>query len=429
MIKIAEYDSKAFKRERAQADADVRYIINDVAERGDEALFEYTLRFDGCKPESLLVTQEEIDAAAESVGEYFLDTLKMAAENIRAFHKKQLSDGFSMTAPFGSGRSGVRPIEAGLYIPGGTASYPSTVLMNAIPAKIAGVSEIVAVTPPDKEGRVNPAVLAAAKVAGIDKIFKVGGAQAIAALACGTESIPKVDKIVGPGNRYVASAKRLVYGLVDLDMIAGPSEILIVADKNADPVNIAADLLSQAEHDTLASAILVTDNKELAEKVQAEVERQLELLPRAEIARQSIDNQSAIFLCSSISEAIEIANDIAPEHLEICVEEPKKYLADIKNAGSIFLGAYTPEALGDYFAGTNHTLPTSGTARFASPLGVDDFIKRSSYIYYTKEALSEVKDRIAHFARFEGLEAHARSVESRFRGEEMGKFLSPRLKG
>ncbi|HPP68860.1 MAG TPA: histidinol dehydrogenase, partial [Clostridiales bacterium] len=383
MIKIAEYDSKAFKRERAQADADVRYIINDVAERGDEALFEYTLRFDGCKPESLLVTQEEIDAAAESVGEYFLDTLKMAAENIRAFHKKQLSDGFSMTAPFGSELGQiVRPIEkAGLYIPGGTASYPSTVLMNAIPAKIAGVSEIVAVTPPDKEGRVNPAVLAAAKVAGIDKIFKVGGAQAIAALACGTESIPKVDKIVGPGNRYVASAKRLVYGLVDIDMIAGPSEILIVADKNADPVNIAADLLSQAEHDTLASAILVTDNKELAEKVQAEVERQLELLPRAEIARQSIDNQSAIFLCSSISEAIEIANDIAPEHLEICVEEPKKYLADIKNAGSIFLGAYTPEALGDYFAGTNHTLPTSGTARFGSPLGVDDFIKRSSYIY------------------------------------------------
>ncbi|HOA34282.1 MAG TPA: histidinol dehydrogenase [Clostridiales bacterium] len=422
MIKIAEYDSKAFKRERAQADADVRYIINDVAERGDEALFEYTLRFDGCKPESLLVTQEEIDAAAESVGEYFLDTLKMAAENIRAFHKKQLSDGFSMTAPFGSELGQiVRPIEkAGLYIPGGTASYPSTVLMNAIPAKIAGVSEIVAVTPPDKEGRVNPAVLAAAKVAGIDKIFKVGGAQAIAALACGTESIPKVDKIVGPGNRYVASAKRLVYGLVDIDMIAGPSEILIVADKNADPVNIAADLLSQAEHDTLASAILVTDNKELAEKVQAEVERQLELLPRAEIARQSIDNQSAIFLCSSISEAIEIANDIAPEHLEICVEEPKKYLADIKNAGSIFLGAYTPEALGDYFAGTNHTLPTSGTARFASPLGVDDFIKRSSYIYYTKEALSEVKDRIAHFARFEGLEAHARSVESRFRGEGNG---------
>lgn len=422
MIKIAEYDSKAFKRERAQADADVRYIINDVAERGDEALFEYTLRFDGCKPESLLVTQEEIDAAAESVGEYFLDTLKMAAENIRAFHKKQLSDGFSMTAPFGSELGQiVRPIEkAGLYIPGGTASYPSTVLMNAIPAKIAGVSEIVAVTPPDKEGRVNPAVLAAAKVAGIDKIFKVGGAQAIAALACGTESIPKVDKIVGPGNRYVASAKRLVYGLVDIDMIAGPSEILIVADKNADPVNIAADLLSQAEHDTLASAILVTDNKELAEKVQAEVERQLELLPRAEIARQSIDNQSAIFLCSSISDAIEIANDIAPEHLEICVEEPKKYLADIKNAGSIFLGAYTPEALGDYFAGTNHTLPTSGTARFASPLGVDDFIKRSSYIYYTKEALSEVKDRIAHFARFEGLEAHARSVESRFRGEGNG---------
>ena len=289
--------------------------------------------------------------------------------------------------------------------------------MNAIPAKIAGVSEIVAVTPPNKQGEIAPAVLAAAKVAGIDKIFKVGGAQAVAALAYGTETIPKVDKIVGPGNRYVSSAKRLVYGLVDLDMIAGPSEILIVADSTADPVCLAADLLSQAEHDALASAVLITDSMELAEKVQAEVERQLEILPRSEIARQSIDNLSGIFLASDIEEAIEIANDIAPEHLELCVEEPMQYLPLVKNAGSIFLGHFTPEALGDYFAGTNHTLPTSGTARFASPLGVDSFVKKSSFIYYTKEALSEVQERIAYFARQEGLEAHARSVESRFRGD------------
>ncbi|NLL16612.1 MAG: histidinol dehydrogenase [Clostridiales bacterium] len=419
MIKISKYDSGAFRRERTQADADVSAILKDVEKRGDAALYEYTLRFDGCKLNSMLVTQEEIETAVEKAGPYFLETLEMAAKNIRAYHERQVNEGFIMAAPHKSylGQK-VTPIEkAGLYIPGGTASYPSTVLMNAIPAKIAGVSEIVAVTPPNKQGEIAPAVLAAAKVAGIDKIFKVGGAQAVAALAYGTETIPKVDKIVGPGNRYVSSAKRLVYGLVDIDMIAGPSEILIVADSTADPVCLAADLLSQAEHDALASAVLITDSMELAEKVQAEVERQLEILPRSEIARQSIDNLSGVFLASDIEEAIEIANDIAPEHLELCVEEPMQYLPLVKNAGSIFLGHFTPEALGDYFAGTNHTLPTSGTARFASPLGVDSFVKKSSFIYYTKEALSEVQERIAYFARQEGLEAHARSVESRFRGD------------
>ncbi len=420
MIKIGKYDREAFARDRTQADADVGEILKEVAKRGDAALFEYTSRFDGCRPESLMVSEREIEEAVAETDEYFMDTLKLAASNIRAFHEKQLRSGFSVSAPKGSmlGQK-VMPIEkAGLYVPGGTACYPSTVLMNAIPAKIAGVSEIIMTTPPNREGRILSSVLAAAKVAGVDKIYKVGGAQAVAAMAYGTETIPKVDKIVGPGNRYVASAKRRVFGLVDIDMIAGPSEILIIADGSSDPVNIAADLLSQAEHDALASAILVTDCPELAKRVQAEVERQLETLPRADIARRSIDDCSAIFVCESLGEAIEISNDIAPEHLELCVEEPMQYLPSIKNAGSVFLGRYTPEALGDYLAGTNHTLPTSGTARFASPLGVDSFLKRSSFIYYTKEALADVAERIADFARRESLDAHARSVESRFRGDE-----------
>ena len=420
MIKIGKYNSEIFNRERTNADADVGEILQAVEARGDAALREFTLKFDGCELSEMLVSQKEIEDAMSKVGEYFLETLRMAAENIRAFHMKQVRPGFSMSAPSGAmlGQK-VTPIErAGLYIPGGTASYPSTVLMNSIPAKIAGVSELIMVTPPNKEGKILPEVLAAAKVAGIDKIYKVGGAQAVAALAYGTETIPKVDKIVGPGNRYVASAKRRVYGIVDIDMIAGPSEILIIADKDADPVNIAIDLLSQAEHDVLASAVLVTDCEELAKRVQTEVERQLETLPRREIARKSIDNCSGIFICDSIEEAVETSNDIAPEHLELCVEDPMHYLPEIRNAGSIFLGRYTPEALGDYFAGTNHTLPTSGTAKFASPLGVDSFVKRSSFIYYTKEALGEVKERIADFARREGLDAHALSIESRFRGDK-----------
>ncbi len=417
MIRIGKYDRAVFDRERTMADADVSEIIKNVSERGDAAVLEYTCRFDGCKLDSMLVSDGEIDKAVKGCDEYFLETLRQAASNIRAFHVKQIRSGFSMSGPGGSilGQK-VTPIErAGLYVPGGTASYPSTVLMNAIPAKIAGVSEIIMTTPPDKEGKVLPAVLAAARVAGVDKIYKVGGAQAIAAMAYGTETIPKVDKIVGPGNRYVTSAKRCVFGLVDIDMIAGPSEILVIADKDSDPACIAADLLSQAEHDVLASAVLLTDSEELAKRVQLEVERQLELLPRAETARKSVDSRGGIYICGSIAEAIEIANDIAPEHLELCAEDAMQYLPMIKNAGSIFLGRYTPEALGDYFAGTNHTLPTSGTAKFYSPLGVDSFVKRSSFIYYTKEALEGVGERIADFARHEGLEAHARSVESRFK--------------
>ena len=420
MIKIEKYNGEAFRRRRIQADADVGEIIKDVAERGDRALFEYTQRFEGCRLDSLLVTGEEIESAVLKVGEYFLETLRQAAANIRAFHEKQVRAGFSMSCGSGSmlGQK-VTPLErVGLYVPGGTASYPSTVLMNAIPAAIAGVSEIIMVTPPSREGKIRPEVLAAAKVAGVDRIYKVGGAQAIAALAYGTETIPKVDKIVGPGNRYVASAKRQVFGLVDIDMIAGPSEILIVADGKADPVNIAADLLAQAEHDVLACAILITDSVRLAERVQSELERQLETLPRNAIARKSIEEQGGIFVCGSIEEAIGIANDIAPEHIEICTDEPMKYLPLVKNAGCVFLGGYSPEALGDYFAGTNHTLPTSGTARFASPLGVDSFVKRTSFIYYTKESLAQVYERVADFARREGLEAHARSIESRFREEE-----------
>ena len=420
MIKIEKYNGEAFRRRRIQADADVGEIIKDVAERGDRALFEYTQRFEGCRLDSLLVTGEEIESAVLKVGEYFLETLRQAAANIRAFHEKQVRAGFSMSCGSGSmlGQK-VTPLErVGLYVPVGTASSPSTVLMNAIPAAIAGVSEIIMVTPPSREGKIRPEVLAAAKVAGVDRIYKVGGAQAIAALAYGTETIPKVDKIVGPGNRYVASAKRQVFGLVDIDMIAGPSEILIVADGKADPVNIAADLLAQAEHDVLACAILITDSIRLAERVQSELERQLETLPRNAIARKSIEEQGGIFVCGSIEEAIGIANDIAPEHIEICTDEPMKYLPLVKNAGCVFLGGYSPEALGDYFAGTNHTLPTSGTARFASPLGVDSFVKRTSFIYYTKESLAQVYERVADFARREGLEAHARSIESRFREEE-----------
>jgi len=421
MIEIQKYNGESFRRARVRADADVGGIIREVEARGDAALYEYTERFDGCRLDTLQVSGEEIDSAVLEVGEYFLETLRQAAENIRAFHEKQVRKGFSMSCGNGSmlGQK-VTPLErVGIYVPGGTASYPSTVLMNAIPAVIAGVSEIIMVTPPDKEGMIKPEVLAAAKVAGVSRIYKVGGAQAIAALAYGTETIPKVDKIVGPGNRYVASAKRQVFGLVDIDMIAGPSEILIVADKNADPVNIAADLRAQAEHDVLACSILITDSMSLAEKVRAELERQLETLPRAEIARRSLEGQGGIFVCESIEEAIEIANDIAPEHMEICVEEPMRYLPLVKNAGCVFLGSYSPEALGDYFAGTNHTLPTSGTARFASPLGVDSFVKRTSFIYYTKESLSQVSERVADFARREGLEAHARSIEFRFRGEEI----------
>ena len=347
----------------------------------------------------------------------FVEIIKEAAENIRDFHKRQVRNSFVISEKDGvvTGQK-VMPIEkVGLYVPGGTAAYPSTVLMDSIPAKIAGCSEIVMVTPPMKDGKVNPVILAAAKIAGVDRIFKVGGAQAIAALAYGTESVPKVDKIVGPGNAYVAEAKKQVFGKVNIDMIAGPSEILVVADNTCNPAYVAADLLSQAEHDKMASAVLVTDSYELAKAVSEELEKQTPLLPRAEIARCSIDNNGKIIVAeNNLMLAIDIANEIAPEHLEICVDNPFDYLDKIKHAGSIFMGKYCPEALGDYFAGPNHTLPTSGTARFSSPLSVDDFVKKSQFTYYTRDALSKVADKVSYFAKKEGLHAHAKSATIRF---------------
>ena len=392
-------------------------IINDVKTGGDAALYKYCEKFDKVKLTSLEVTAEEIEEAMSLVEPEFIEIIKEAAANITEYHKNQVQNGFEIKKENGIilGQKVLPVKRAGLYVPGGTAAYPSTVLMDCIPAKIAGVKELCITTPPSKDGKVNPVILAAAKIAGADRIFKVGGAQAIAALAYGTETVPKVDKIVGPGNVFVAEAKRQVYGLVSIDMIAGPSEILVIADATCNPEFVAADLLSQAEHDKLASAVLVTDSKALAEKVRAELERQVALLPREEIARTSIDNNGKIIIVDSIEQAIEISNEIAPEHLEVCVDEPFKYLDMIENAGSIFLGKMCPEALGDYFSGTNHTLPTSGTAKFSSPLSVDDFVKKSAYSYYTPEALSEVADKVAFFAEKEGLSAHARSATVRFK--------------
>lgn len=392
-------------------------IINDVKANGDAALYKYCEKFDKVKLSSLEVTKEEIDEAMSLVEPEFIEIIKEAAENITLYHKNQVQKGFEIKKENGIilGQKVLPVKRAGLYVPGGTAAYPSTVLMDCIPAKIAGVKELCITTPPGRNGKINPVILAAAKIAGADRIFKVGGAQAIAALAYGTETVPKVDKIVGPGNVFVAEAKRQVYGKVSIDMIAGPSEILVVADGTCNPEFVAADLLSQAEHDKLASAVLVTDSKELAEKVRDELERQVVLLPREEIARTSIDNNGKIIIVDSIEQAIEISNEIAPEHLEVCVDEPFKYLDKIENAGSIFLGKMCPEALGDYFSGTNHTLPTSGTAKFSSPLSVDDFVKKSAYSYYTPEALSEVADKVAFFAEKEGLSAHARSATVRFK--------------
>lgn len=397
-------------------EAIVSDIIANVKANGDKALREYSLKFDGSCPENLRVTQEEIDSAYENEDKAFIETLETAKKNIWAFHEKQLRSGFRIDEGDGiiAGQK-ITPIEkVGIYVPGGTASYPSTVLMNAIPAKIAGVKEIIMVTPPDKQGNIPSAILCAAKIAGVDTIIKTGGAQAVAALAYGTESVPKADKIVGPGNVFVATAKRMLFGLVDIDMIAGPSEILVLADGTCNPAYVAADLLSQAEHDKLASAVLVTDSKELAIAVQAEIEIQLPLLPREEIARTSIDTNGKIIIASDLEQGVEIANEIAPEHLEVCVDEPFALLDKIKNAGSIFLGKNAPEALGDYLAGPNHTLPTSGTAKFSSPLSVDDFVKKSSYLYYTEEALGKVKDKIVLFANREGLQAHGRSAAIRF---------------
>lgn len=395
------------------ADA-VAEILADVRKNGDEALRRYCERFDGAKLDVLEVSAEERAAAMAAVDPELIAILKEAAANIRAFHEKQKRTDFVITEKDGVvlGQKIIPLDRAGIYVPGGTACYPSTVLMDTIPAKIAGVREII-MTTPAKGGKINPVILVAAEIAGVDRIFKIGGAQAVGALAYGTESVPRVDKIVGPGNAFVAEAKKQVFGRVSIDMIAGPSEILILGDDTCDAEIVAADMLSQAEHDTMASAVLVTDSTRLADAVSAELERQIPLLPRAEIARASIDNCSKIILAESMIQAVDIANEIAPEHLEVCVDNPFAYLAQIRHAGSIFLGKHAPEALGDYFAGPNHTLPTSGTARFSSPLSVDDFIKKSSFTYYTQQALEQVGEKIVRFAEEEGLQAHGKSVSVR----------------
>ena len=424
MIKISLYKevkNDIFIREDTGINVEqtVADIIDDVRHNGDAALIRYTEKFDKAALSSLEVTAEDMDKAAASADPKLVEILKKAAKNIEAFHRRQLRDGFTINGEDGIvlGQR-VLPIEkVGVYVPGGTASYPSTVLMNCIPAKLAGVSELVLTTPPSPDGTISPNILAAAKIGGADRIIKAGGAQAVAALAYGTETVPRVDKIVGPGNAYVAEAKKQVFGQVAIDMIAGPSEILVIADDTANAEFVAADMLSQAEHDTMASAVLVTVSNELTQKVAAEIERQLELLPRRDIARKSIDDNGKIILADSLAQAVEISNILAPEHLELCVEKPFDLLESVKNAGSVFLGNYCPEALGDYFAGPNHTLPTLGTARFSSPLSVDDFVKKSAFTYYTPVALSRAGNDIAYFAEKEGLDAHARSVNVRLEQE------------
>ena len=418
MIKILKYgetsNTEIFARNMPMSSVSdiVAGIIERVKSEGDAAIFALTEKFDGVKLSSLEVSKEEIEEGVSKVEPEFIAILERAAANIRKFHERQVRNSFIINDSDGIviGQKIIPVDKAGLYVPGGTAAYPSTVLMDAIPAKIAGVPLVVMITPPGKDGKVNPAILAAAKVAGVDKIYKAGGAQAIAALAYGTETIPKVDKIVGPGNAFVAEAKKQVFGLVSIDMIAGPSEILIVADGKTNPRYAAADLLSQAEHDKNASAVLVTDSYEFAIAVQKEIEAQLPKLEREEIARASVENNGKIIVAETLDAAIEIANEIAPEHLELCVDNPFDYLDKIRHAGSIFMGRNCPEALGDYFAGPNHTLPTSGTAKFSSPLSVDEFVKKTQYTYYTKDALSRVAEDIAVFARKEGLTGHAKSA-------------------
>ncbi len=422
MIKIFKYgevqNSEIFAR--VVPEFDVTSIVTDIIENvktnGDKALFEYCLKFDKANLDSLEVSREELADAMNKVEPEFIKVLEKAAANIKKFHEKQVRCGFIINDEEGivTGQKVIPIDKAGLYVPGGTAAYPSTVLMNAIPAKIAGCRQVVMVTPPSADGSVNPAILAAANIAGVDKIFKVGGAQAVAALAYGTETIPRVHKIVGPGNAFVAEAKRQVFGQVSIDMIAGPSEILVVADGKSKPKYVAADLLSQAEHDVLASAVLVTDSMELANAVSDELERQIPLLDRKDIARKSIDDNGKIIVADDLKLVIDIANEIAPEHLELCVDNPFDYLDGIRHAGSIFMGRSCPEALGDYLSGANHTLPTGGSAKFSSPLSVDDFVKKTQYTYYTKNALGKVKDDIDLFAKKEGLGAHAKSATIRF---------------
>lgn len=426
MIKIYDFEQinlDAILTRDISNNNDVEIVVTDIIENvkknKDKALFEYSKKFDKVNLESLVVSKDEIKNALKRVNPEFIKILKKAKSNIENFHKKQIRNDFVVCENEGivMGQK-ITPIEkVGIYVPGGTAFYPSSILMNAIPAKIAGVDEIIMVSPPNKEGTLCDEVLAAAEIAGVDKIVKVGGAQSIAALAYGTESVQKVDKIVGPGNIFVATAKKMVYGLVDIDMIAGPSEILVIADETCNYKFVSADLLSQAEHDKLASAILITNSKKLALQVQKELEYQMSKLNRGEIAKASIDNYGKIIIVDSIDKAIEISNEIAPEHLEICVDNPFEYLSKVKNAGSIFLGKYTPEALGDYFAGPNHVLPTNGTAKFSSPLSVDEFIKKSSYLYYSKDALKNVSKDVSYFANVEGLDAHANSIDIRFKEE------------
>lgn len=395
----------------------VSTIIRNVKENGDDAVREYTVRFDGSVPKKTVITKEELQSYLDMVDDDFKSAIIKAKDNIYDFHLRQAQQSWMTTKENGviMGQR-VRGLHrVGIYVPGGTAAYPSSVLMNAVPAKIAGVKEIIMVTPPGKDGNPNPNIMAAAAVAGVDKVFMVGGAQAVAALAYGTERIPKVDKIVGPGNIFVATAKKLLYGIVDIDMVAGPSEILIVADKTADPSFLAADLMSQAEHDKLASAILLTTSADLARATLHEIDKQIKDLERQNIIEESLENYGEIIVCESLDQAISFANELAPEHLELCVSEPLKYIGKVDNAGSVFLGNFSPEPLGDYFAGPNHVLPTSGTARFFSPLGVDSFVKKSSFIYYTPQELSKAKDDIITLAECEGLTAHANSISVRFK--------------
>ena len=394
----------------------VTEIINNVRENGDKAVREYTIKFDGKAPECFEVSKDEITAAVAECEPEFIVTLKKAADNIRDFHSRQKQQSWLTTKDNGviMGQRVRGLARVGLYVPGGTAAYPSSVLMNAIPAKIAGVKEIIMVTPPMKDGKPNPNIMAAAAIAGVDRVFLMGGAQAIAALAYGTESVPKVDKIVGPGNIFVATAKKLLYGNVDIDMIAGPSEILVLADESANPKFLAADLMSQAEHDKLASAIMITTSEKLADETVSQIERQVQMLSRRDIIETSLTNYGVIIVCDTMDKAVELANALAPEHLEVCCENPLEYVGKLDNAGSVFLGNYSPEPLGDYFAGPNHVLPTSGTARFFSPLSVDSFVKKSSFIYYTENALDKDKEDIMRFAETEGLTAHANSISVRF---------------
>ena len=421
MIRLYERGTFNFERMQSSGTAnaevvkEVSAIIASVRKWGDESLREYGVRFDGTAPDQFEVTRDEIEEAVNSLDPALRAVLEEAAANIRAFHRHQVHAGFTVTETDGVilGQR-VLPLErVGIYVPGGTAAYPSTVLMNAIPASIAGVPEIIMASPPSKDGTIQPALLAAAHIAGVHRIFKTGGAQAIAALACGTESVPRVDKITGPGNVYVAEAKRQVFGQVGIDMIAGPSEVMIVADESADASLVAADMIAQAEHDKNATAVLVTDCDKLASDVKAQLEEQLDVLPRREIALASIENNGMIILVNDMHEALDIANRVAPEHLELFTAQPFDLLNRVHNAGSVFLGGCTPEPMGDYFAGVNHTLPTAGAARFSSPLSVDDFVKKMQFSYYTKEALLRDAGKVALFAQTEGLQGHATAVEKR----------------